>query len=415
MNSRTTLRLGRCFAVALFLTLLRSTGDAQEEIKRPALRVPEVADTVLQLVPPGWRAEEGKTKEIDLNGDGKPDVAFVISNGRFDATGPAESTVVKHVLILALRGDDGKLHRSVVSDDAVLDGDEGGAFGDPFEDLTIEKGAVVITHYGGSRDRWGYTQQYRYQNGQWMLVGLSFGNTDSLAPNDHFDNHEINLTTGLVRASEKGDYEGRPKKPEISGDYYELETLTVDHAPRIDGEIDSGEWPGYTVNLNQKDQVYRGRRLWHGREDLSAQLHAVRVGKELFLSAEVVDNEVSAGDSVRLVTKRGLVIKPLESKLRPGGKGYVFEARYSLESLAKASGLSDPDMLEALRNDPLAGAGSDLEGLQLPLAVQIIDVDGSAAPKARSVLSTRLLGSPYNGAIRIFRKATVILASDIEH
>ncbi len=414
MNNRIRLRLGSSLAGALFLTVLQTVGQAQEEIKRPPLRVPETADTALQLVPAGWRAEESTLKEVDLNGDGKPDAAFVISNGRFDATGPAESTVVKHVLILALRGDDGKLHRSVVSDAAVLDGDEGGVFGDPFEELSIEKGAVVIMHYGGSRDRWGYTHRYRYQDGQWMLIGLDFGNTDSIAPNDHYDNHEINLTTGLVEASEKGDYEGRPKKPEISGAYYELEALPVDKAPRIDGEIGPGEWPGYIVRLNEKGQVYRNRRLWRGREDLSAQLHAVRFGKDLFLSAEVIDNEVSAGDSVRLVTKRGLVIKPVESKLRPGGKGYVFEARYSLESLANASGLGDPSLLEALATDPLAGAGGDLEGLPLPLAVEIVDVDGSAAPKAHSVLSTRLVGSPYNGAIRIFRKSTLLLVSDIE-
>lgn len=401
-------------AAALLLTGASHSVRGQE-VKRPPVRVPEIAEVALQLVPPGWRAEKEMLKEVDLNGDGKPDAALVISNGGSGASDVEEPSVVKHVLILALRGDDGKLHRSVVSDAAVLDGDEGGAFGDPFEELSIEKGAVVIMHYGGSRDRWGFTQQYRYQNGQWMLIGLSFGNTDSLAPNEHYDNHEINLMTGLVRASEKGDYEGRPKKPEISGDYYELETLTVDRAPRIDGNIASGEWPGYTVKLNEKDQSYRSRRLWHGREDLSAQLHAVRFGKDLFLSAEVVDNEVSAGDSVRLVTKRGLVIKPVESKLRPGGKGYVFEARYSLESLAKASGLGDPSMLEALGTDPLAGAGSDLEGLQLPLAVEIIDVDGSAAPKARSVLSTRVVGSPYNGAIRIFHKGTLVLVSDIEH
>jgi hypothetical protein len=284
MKSRVTLRLGS-WTGALFLTVLSSVANGQEEIKRPPLRVPEVADTVLQLVPAGWRAEEDKTRESDLNGDGKPDVAFVISNGRFDATGPAESTVVKHVLILALRGDDGKLHRSVVSDNAVLDADEGGAFGDPFEDLTIEKGAVVISHYGGSRDRWGYTQQYRYRNGQWMLIGLSFGNTDSLDP-EHYDNREINLESGLVDASNKGNYEGQPKKPELHGAYYELETGTVDQAPRLDGEIASGEWPGYTVKLDAKDQVYRGRRLWQGRDDLSAQLHAVRFGKDLFLAAK---------------------------------------------------------------------------------------------------------------------------------
>ena len=86
------------------------------------------------------------------------------------------------------------------------------------------------------------------------------------------------------------------------------------------------------------------------------------------------------------------------------------------EDLAGVSNPSDTYALEALRDhtDPMAGAGGDLEGFQLPIAVEIVDVDGSAAPKARSVLSTRLVGSPYNGAIRIFRKGTLILVSDIE-
>lgn len=353
--------------------------------------------------------------EEDLNGDGRPDALLVISNGGLDATRATESYIVKHVLVLALRGDDGKLHRSIVNDAAVLDGDEGGAFGDPFEELSVEHGVVVIMHYGGSRDRWGYTHRYRYQNGQWMLIGLSFGSTDSLDL-EHFDNCEIDLTTGLVQASEKGDYEGRPKKPEISGEYYELEVLPVEKRPRIDGSITPGEWPGYTVSLNEKTQVYRRRQLWRGPDDLSAQLHAARSGKDLFVSAEVRDNEVSAADAVRLVTRRGLVLKALESKLRPSGKGYVFEARYAVASLAKASMPRETYAIEAVgdQTDPLSGAGNDLEGFQLPVAVEIVDVDPSAAPRARSVFSTRLVGSPYNGAIRIFRKGTLVLLSDLE-
>jgi hypothetical protein len=413
MNSRLVLILGRCLATTLLLAGLQSAGQAQEEVKRPPLRVPEVVDSVSQFVPPGWRFE-GVPQEVDLNGDGRPDVALVISNGG-SGVSAAEPAIVKHALVLALRGDDGKLHRSIVSDSAVLDGDEGGAFGDPFESLTIERGAVVIMHYGGSRDRWGYTHRYRYQGGQWMLIGLNFGNTDSINL-EHYDNLDINLTTGLVEASEKGNYEGQPKKPEISGPYYELEALPVDKAPRIDGDIAPGEWPGYTVRLNEKVQVYRNRRLWRGPDDLSAQLHAVRVGKDLFVSAEVIDNEVGAGDSVRLVTKRGQVIKPLESKLRPSAKGYVFEARYQLEDLVRVSNPGDTYAVEALQEHlGWSDKSGDLEGFQLPLAVEIVDVDGSAAPKVRSVLSTRLVGSPYNGAIRIFRKGTLVLVSDIEH
>ncbi len=410
MNSRITLTMSS-LVVTLFLASFPSTGAAQDEVKRPPLRVPEAANTALQLVPPGWRAE-GVPNEVDLNGDGRPDAVLVISHGGTGAPGDDPLVVVKHVLVLALRGSDGKLHRSIVSDDAVLDGDEGGAFGDPFESLTIEKGAVVIKHYGGSRDRWGYTHRYRYQNGQWMLIGLSFGNTDSFDL-EHFDNHDINLMTGAADASKKGDYEGRPKKPEISGSYYELEVLPVDQAPRIDGSGAIDEWPGYTVRLGEKSQVYRSRQLWRGPQDLSAQLHAVRFGNDLFLSARVTDNEVTSGDVVRLVTKKGLAIKPLESKMTPSGKGYLFEARYSLETIVKASTPGDKYAVEALQTYVSPSSGGSLEGLELPVAVEIIDVDRTALPKARGVLSTRLVGSPYNGAIRIFHKGILVLTSDI--
>lgn len=402
----------RSLAVALLLAAFHSIGPAQDEIKRPPLRVPEAADRALQLVPPGWRAEEEPPKEVDLNGDGRPDAALVISHGGTGAPGDDPLAVVKHVLVLALRGADGKLHRSIVSDDAVLDGDEGGAFGDPFESLSIEHGAVVIMHYGGSRDRWGYTHRYRYQGGQWMLIGLSFGNTDSLDL-EHFDNHDINLMTGAADASKKGDSEGRRKQPEVSGSYYELEVLPVDQAPGIDGSDAPGEWPGYTVRLSEKSQVYRSRQLWRGPNDLSAQLYAVRLGKDLFLSAQVTDNEVGPDDLVRLVTKKGLVINPLESKLKPSGKGYVFEARYSLETIVRASTPGDKYAVEALQTYVSPSSGGDLQGFELPVAVEIVDVDQSAVPKVRGVLSTRLFGSPYNGAIRIFHKGTLVLESDI--
>jgi hypothetical protein len=103
----------------------------------------------------------------------------------------------------------------------------------------------------------------------------------------------------------------------------------------------------------------------------------------------------------------------LESKLRPNGKGYVFEARYALDTILRASKPNDQDAIKDsqlyLDSSPLNG---DLEGFELPVAVEIVDVDASAAPKARGVLSTRLVGSPYNGAIRIFRKGTLVLISD---
>jgi hypothetical protein len=402
----------RSLAFGLLLAGYESTGSAQDEVKRPPLRVPEVADTALQLVPPGWRIEGNGPEEVDLNGDGKPDAAFVISHGGISEPGHDQPVVVKHVLVLALRGADGKLHRSIVSDAAVLDGDEGGAFGDPFDSLVIENDTVAIMHYGGSNDRWNYTHRYRYQSGQWMLVGLDFGNTESTNP-EHFDSHSINLLTGGADASERSEDAVRLKKPEVSGSYFELEALPVDKPPSIDGIVGAGEWPGYTARLYRRYQVYRNRQLWRGADDLSAQLHAVRLGKDLFVLAEVTDNEVTATDAVRLVTQRGFVVKPLASKLAPGGKGYIFEARYSLETIVKATRPFDRYAVTALRDHlDSTDQGRDLEGFELPVAVEIIDVDRSA-PTARGILSTRLVGSPYNGAIRIFRKGTLVLVSDV--
>src|SRR5882724_2120309 len=114
MNSRITLTMSS-LVVTLLLAGFPSTGAAQDEVKRPPLPVPEAANTALQLVPPGWRAE-GVPNEVDLNGDGRPDAALVISHGGIGAPDDAPLVTVKHVLVLALRGSDGKLHRSIVSD-----------------------------------------------------------------------------------------------------------------------------------------------------------------------------------------------------------------------------------------------------------------------------------------------------------
>ena len=401
----------RFLAAAILAAAVCALTSAQE-IKRPPLKVPETADTAAKFVPNGWRLESETLKEADLNGDGRPDAAFVISHGG-DAN---DSVVVKHLLVLALRGGDGKLHVSVVNDAAVLDGDEGGVFGDPFQGLTVERGVVAIQHYGGSRDRWSFTHKYRFQNGQWELIGLQVGSTDTLDL-EHYDDQDINLSTGLVNAKKRGrdgrDGEIIPTR-EIGGSYYELQVSPVEKAPVIDGVVTPKEWPGYNIRLNEKSKVYRNRQLWAGANDLSAQLHAVRLGEDLFLCAEVTDNEVTAGDAVRLVNKRGLIIKPRESKAKPVNQGYVFEARYSLKEIATALKTEEKYVVENLEMVlDAASAYGDSQGFQLPVSVEVIDVDKSSA-SARGVLSTRLVGSPFPGAIRIFRKGALVLASDVE-
>lgn len=40
---------------------------------------------------------------------------------------------------------------SIIADKVVLKADEGGVWGNPFESLTIDRGSVVVSDYGGSK------------------------------------------------------------------------------------------------------------------------------------------------------------------------------------------------------------------------------------------------------------------------
>ena len=134
--------------------------------------------------------------EADLNGDQRDDVAMVISWAS-RPPGDVDFKRKEHVLVLALRQDDGSLKRSAVSDGAILDDFEGGVLGYPFQELRVERGAVVIEHYGGSRNRWEITTRYRYEKGHWVLIGRTDVDTDVHYP-DFIDKVDHNMSTGLV-------------------------------------------------------------------------------------------------------------------------------------------------------------------------------------------------------------------------
>jgi hypothetical protein len=184
--------------------------------------------------------------------------------------------------------------------------------------------------------------------------------------------------------------------------------------PQIDGRLAVNEWPGFTIQLNEREQVLRNRKSWRGPDDLSARIHSTSKRDDLFLAVEVADNQVTAGDTVRLVTRRGLVIKPLASKLSVAAKGYVFEARFSLKTIARALKAEDKYIVENLEMalDPASPYG-DFQGFAMPLSLEVIDAD-RGLPRYRVVLSTRLAGSPFTGSIRIFRPSTLELFSDLK-
>ncbi len=67
--------------------------------------------------------------------------------------------------------------------------------GDPFEDMEIKNGLLLISQSGGSSWKWGHTDKYRYQEGDFYLIGYT-----SIAgkPCEYWQSVDYNLSTGKM-------------------------------------------------------------------------------------------------------------------------------------------------------------------------------------------------------------------------
>jgi len=384
-----------------FLLSLLISGSLVSIAQEQKITMPMTAKAPEGFAPKGWEIDA--VEKGDLNGDKIDDAAIVMTKPEVMENDTLKESS-KRFLVLAV-GDGSQFKRTAFSDEAALDKDEGGAMGDPFQELKIEKGIVIINYYGGSAWRWGITQRYRWQQNRWILIGNTYEGFHATEPDDTGSVTDTNLSTGFVHRTDADieDENGR-KKPPKKGDYYELQAITTNEAQKIDGLFDPDEWQGYVLKLNADKQVIRDVQLWNGISDVSAALNAVRQGEDLFIRAEVTDNQFSEGDGLRLVNKKGLVIAPKEIKTAPTPKGYNVEARYSMKDLAKFAPEREGGAMDLeyfLRRDDL-----DPANIGFFAAVEVIDVDGKTK---RATLSTKLRGSPFNGSIRVYQAGVVVL------
>ena len=384
-----------------FLLSLLISGSLVSIAQEQKITMPMTAKAPEGFAPKGWEIDA--VEKGDLNGDKIDDAAIVMTKPEVMENDTLKESS-KRFLVLAF-GDGGQFKRTAFSDEAALDKDEGGAMGDPFQELKIEKGIVIINYYGGSAWRWGITQRYRWQQNRWILIGNTYEGFHATEPDDTGSVTDTNLSTGFVHRTDADieDENGR-KKPPKKGDYYELQAITTNEAQKIDGLFDPDEWQGYVLKLNADKQVIRDVQLWNGISDVSAALNAVRQGEDLFIRAEVTDNQFSEGDGLRLVNKKGLVIAPKEIKTAPTPKGYNVETRYSMKDLAKFAPEREGGAMDLeyfLRRDDL-----DPANIGFFAAVEVIDVDGKTK---RATLSTKLRGSPFNGSIKVYQAGVAVL------
>ena len=75
----------------------------------------------------------------------------------------------------------------------LLTSGSGGMMGNPFDGISISKKSITIKHFGGSREKWTYVHRYRFQNGDWYLIGAS---SNYGAPCDYDVKFDYNISTG---------------------------------------------------------------------------------------------------------------------------------------------------------------------------------------------------------------------------
>jgi hypothetical protein len=107
----------------------------------------------------------------DLNNDKLEDLALVLKSVKEDdKDADPNGEPPGRLLVILFKSPEG-FKMAAKSDSVILCAGCGGIFGDPFAEIVIRKGVIIIDHYGGSSWRWSYTHRYRYQQNDFYLIG----------------------------------------------------------------------------------------------------------------------------------------------------------------------------------------------------------------------------------------------------
>jgi len=153
---------------------------------------PDTGANPQAFVPKGYSIL--KQAEGDLNNDGLPDVALALKSN--DEAKPVQDREIDppRYLIILFKTPQG-YQKSIATPNGILTIDSGGVYGDPFDSMNIAKGVLNIVSYGGSAHRWGGTERWRYQDGDWYLIGQLIHNEYNFGPEKK--SFDTNFLTGL--------------------------------------------------------------------------------------------------------------------------------------------------------------------------------------------------------------------------
>ncbi|WP_445733827.1 hypothetical protein [Mariniflexile sp.] len=151
--------------------------------------------------PKGYEVLTQKSGDLDKDGI---DEKIVVHN----TTDSTEFGNVREIQIL--KWSDGNWKKWITSRNAILKSEEGGMMGDPFGEVEIKNGVLLISHYGGSSWKWSYTDKYRFQKDEFELIGYTsvYGK-----PCEYWTHFDFNISTGKIEY--KKEFEDCEKDQEI--------------------------------------------------------------------------------------------------------------------------------------------------------------------------------------------------------
>ena len=130
------------------------------------------------------------TASGDLDKDGVKELVVAYNTRKEDSS---YETIPRSLVIYKMYHQEWRTWKE--SQQALYGSRDGGMMGDPFGDIIIDRGILQISQNGGSSWKWDHTDKYRYQNGEFYLVGYT-SHSGKLC--EYWEDVDFNLSTGKM-------------------------------------------------------------------------------------------------------------------------------------------------------------------------------------------------------------------------
>lgn len=138
------------------------------------------------VIPKGYVLLEEKTGDLDK--DGVPERV-----GVYNTTDTTEDGITREIFVLKQKDSKWTVWKRSVN--AVLKSEQGGMMGDPFQEIDIKNGLLIISVAGGSSWKWSHHDKYRFQHNEFELIGYS---SHAGKPCEYWTTIDFNLSTGKL-------------------------------------------------------------------------------------------------------------------------------------------------------------------------------------------------------------------------